>query len=218
MTESILPETDDDAVRIMTIHGAKGLEFPITIVSGMSTRPSGRPAAGRGRLPGRPGASGYRFGTQVSDRGVRGLGADRRADGASHERIRLLYVACTRARDHLVVSLHRAGAGARRQAAAEPDQRRAARRRHGRPGSTTCPTRPRPPGRSSPAAAAGARRRHRRSTDWAAERAAALWRRRLGPTTVAATALTDEGAPDGGGRAGPRAAEAARATSTCRRG
>ena len=39
--EPLLPETDDDAVRIMTIHGAKGLEFPITIVSGLTTRPGG---------------------------------------------------------------------------------------------------------------------------------------------------------------------------------
>ncbi|MDP1821276.1 MAG: UvrD-helicase domain-containing protein, partial [Acidimicrobiales bacterium] len=42
VTESVLPETDDDAVRIMTIHAAKGLEFPITIVSGMSTKPQAR--------------------------------------------------------------------------------------------------------------------------------------------------------------------------------
>ena len=36
VTETVLPELDDDAVRILTIHGAKGLEFPITIVSGLS--------------------------------------------------------------------------------------------------------------------------------------------------------------------------------------
>src|SRR5581483_8899403 len=40
--EPLLPETGDDAVRIMTIHGAKGLEFPITIVSGMTTKPANR--------------------------------------------------------------------------------------------------------------------------------------------------------------------------------
>ena len=42
VVETVLPETDDDAVRILTIHGAKGLEFPITIVSGMTTKASGR--------------------------------------------------------------------------------------------------------------------------------------------------------------------------------
>ena len=41
--DTILPEHDDDAVRIMTVHAAKGLEFPITIVSGMTTKPRGRP-------------------------------------------------------------------------------------------------------------------------------------------------------------------------------
>jgi len=35
--EPMLPEPDDDAVQIMTIHGSKGLEFPITIVSGLTT-------------------------------------------------------------------------------------------------------------------------------------------------------------------------------------
>ena len=42
VVETVLPETDDDAVRILTIHGAKGLEFPITIVSGMTTKAAGR--------------------------------------------------------------------------------------------------------------------------------------------------------------------------------
>ena len=36
-SDTILPERDHDAVRIMTVHAAKGLEFPITIVSGMTT-------------------------------------------------------------------------------------------------------------------------------------------------------------------------------------
>ena len=46
VVETVLPETDDDAVRILTIHGAKGLEFPITIVSGMTTRAAPRPPRG----------------------------------------------------------------------------------------------------------------------------------------------------------------------------
>ena len=33
------PRHDHDAVRIMTVHAAKGLEFPITIVSGLTTEP-----------------------------------------------------------------------------------------------------------------------------------------------------------------------------------
>ena len=62
--EAILPETDDDAVRIMTVHAAKGLEFPITIISGLSTVPRGRPAAAEVVFP-PTGAVGYRIGRFV---------------------------------------------------------------------------------------------------------------------------------------------------------
>src|SRR4029079_7662503 len=36
-SDTILPERDHDAVRVMTVHAAKGLEFPITVLTGMST-------------------------------------------------------------------------------------------------------------------------------------------------------------------------------------
>ena len=105
VTETVLPELDDDAVRILTIHGSKGLEFPITIVSGLSGG-------------GNPGGSGLDL--IFPDAGVpevrirkaqatNGYAAAAGVNGAFDraERIRLLYVAATRARDHLVVSLHR---------------------------------------------------------------------------------------------------------------
>jgi ATP-dependent exoDNAse (exonuclease V) beta subunit len=105
VAESILPETDDDAVRIMTIHSAKGLEFPITIVSGMSTAAQVRPAPVQVVFP-PTGTVGYKFGSKVETEEYE---AWKPIDEQMnfHERIRLLYVACTRARDHLVVSLHR---------------------------------------------------------------------------------------------------------------
>ncbi|HEX6568247.1 MAG TPA: UvrD-helicase domain-containing protein [Acidimicrobiales bacterium] len=105
VSEAVLPETDDDAVRIMTIHAAKGLEFPVTIVSGLSTLPM-RQRAGAEVVwpPGQPCI--IRVGqTVVSDAFEAWKPID---EQMSHdERIRLLYVACTRAQDHLVVSLHR---------------------------------------------------------------------------------------------------------------
>jgi ATP-dependent helicase/nuclease subunit A len=106
ISESVLPETDDDAVRIMTIHAAKGLEFPITIVSGMSTAPRRMAALAEVVFRGDRGV-GYRFGKHVSTAEYEEQKPiDEQMD--YHERMRLLYVACTRAQDHLVVSLHRA--------------------------------------------------------------------------------------------------------------
>jgi ATP-dependent helicase/nuclease subunit A len=99
--DTILPEHDYDAVRIMTVHAAKGLEFPITIVTGLTTEPAGSPAYSvvwhkdSWTIASKQGDDIYDdfkpIDEQMSDA----------------ERRRLLYVACTRAVDHLVVSLHR---------------------------------------------------------------------------------------------------------------
>jgi ATP-dependent exoDNAse (exonuclease V) beta subunit len=105
VAEAVLPETDDDAVRILTIHAAKGLEFPITIVSGLSTKPGGVRKPAEVVFPPN-GAVGYRFGRHVKTDAFDDFKPiDEQM--AYDERVRLLYVACTRARDHLVVSLHR---------------------------------------------------------------------------------------------------------------
>jgi ATP-dependent helicase/nuclease subunit A len=106
VAEAILPETDDDAVSIMTIHAAKGLEFPIAIVSGMSTAPRRQPAPAQVLFP-PTGGVGYRFRDVTTEEYEAWKPIDEQM--GYHERIRLLYVACTRARDHLVVSLHRKG-------------------------------------------------------------------------------------------------------------
>jgi ATP-dependent helicase/nuclease subunit A len=191
VAEAVLPETDDDAVRIMTIHAAKGLEFPITIVSGMSTVPQGRRAAAEVVFP-PDGPVGYRVGTAVvTDEYAERAPIDEQMN--YHERIRLLYVACTRARDHLVVSTHRkerstVPAEERRTNAellvdgmgpelfdALPDL-----------GSTTDRVAPpvvAPPARLLP------------HDEWRAELDAALTRSRR-PTTVSASSLTEEGEPD----------------------
>lgn len=106
VAESVLPETDDDAVRIMTIHASKGLEFPITIVSGTSTKPQSRRAPAEVAFPPATDTVAYRFGSNITtEEWADWKPVDEQM--AVDERIRLLYVACTRAQDHLVVSLHR---------------------------------------------------------------------------------------------------------------
>jgi ATP-dependent exoDNAse (exonuclease V) beta subunit len=102
--ESALPEADDDAVRILTIHGSKGLQFPVVVVTGLNRPPNA--AANRPATVlwdgNRPEVSTWgRFKTPGFD----GL---KLRDGEldEEERIRLLYVALTRAEDHLVISVH----------------------------------------------------------------------------------------------------------------
>ena len=109
VTETILPETDDDSVRILTVHAAKGLEFPIVVLSGMTTRLSA-PTRGPSVAFDASGEPVVRMrGGIESENYEAWKPIDEQMD--AHERLRLLYVACTRARDHLVVSLHRRDPG-----------------------------------------------------------------------------------------------------------
>ncbi len=109
VTEAVLPETDDDSVRIMTVHAAKGLEFPIVVLSGMTSKLQ---APNRGPTVAFDAADApvvkLRGGVE-SENYEAWKPIDEQMD--AHERLRLLYVACTRARDHLVVSLHRRDCG-----------------------------------------------------------------------------------------------------------
>ncbi|HEX8509972.1 MAG TPA: UvrD-helicase domain-containing protein [Propionibacteriaceae bacterium] len=104
VAEAILPETDVDAVRVLTVHAAKGLEFPMVVMSGMSSQAN----PGRGVRLIWPPSGGYsvRLTKHVQTNDFEAvLPLDEQMD--SYERRRLLYVAATRARDHLVVSMHR---------------------------------------------------------------------------------------------------------------
>jgi ATP-dependent helicase/nuclease subunit A len=111
VAETVLPETDHDVVRIMTVHAAKGLEFPITVVSGLTSKGG----ANRGRrVVWTPG--GWALSEPDDPTYTQFAPVDEQMSDA--ERKRLLYVACTRAMDHLVVSLHRVD-GATGSAAAQ---------------------------------------------------------------------------------------------------
>jgi ATP-dependent helicase/nuclease subunit A len=96
--EAVLPETDVKAVKIMTIHAAKGLQFPITIVSGLTTEP-------RRSRTAKVSWTADSWDLVAGDLYTAQKPIDEQL--GHHERLRLLYVACTRAEDHLVVSLFR---------------------------------------------------------------------------------------------------------------
>jgi ATP-dependent helicase/nuclease subunit A len=116
--EVVAPEEDDDAVRILTVHGAKGLEFPAVVLAGLGGGADPRSAtvlwsdAGPEVAVGAKGSN--RFETPGYD--------DHRLTEARMEELeshRLLYVAATRARDHLIVSLFHKPTGNGRRSAAE---------------------------------------------------------------------------------------------------
>ncbi len=111
-----VPERDDDAVRILTIHGSKGLEFPIVILAGVGASPAIRLAP----VLWGPGGPEYNAGTNAARVASSGYAPLRVAESGNEvaERTRLLYVATTRARDHLVVSRHHNSTRASRSPAA----------------------------------------------------------------------------------------------------
>jgi len=98
------PDPDDDAVRVMTIHGSKGLEFPIVVLAGLEREAASgqRPPAVLWREDGTP--------ELRAGGALRSLGFDeaatRERDLDALEAHRLLYVGMTRARDHLILCLH----------------------------------------------------------------------------------------------------------------
>ena len=96
-----------DEVRVMTVHGAKGLEAPVVVLADTTTRPTGPRDPRLLRLP-RGGAPGTPdclvwAGAKATDVGPIAL-ARRTARGeAENEYRRLLYVAMTRAAQRLIV-------------------------------------------------------------------------------------------------------------------
>ncbi|MFB0927555.1 MAG: UvrD-helicase domain-containing protein [Acidimicrobiales bacterium] len=102
--EPLLPETDGTALSIQTIHGSKGLEFPITILSGMTTQFRGaRPGVSVLWPEDGPPSVRMKKGVETHEHGPL---ADLETAMDDYEKIRLAYVATTRARDHLIVSCH----------------------------------------------------------------------------------------------------------------
>ena len=104
--EATVAEETDDVVRIMTVHGAKGLEYPIVALANLGARNVHRaepvPREQERFLH-------FRVGAQTAGRHghFKTPGYDEAWEQEKQyvdaERLRLLYVATTRARDHLIV-------------------------------------------------------------------------------------------------------------------
>src|SRR3979409_510156 len=77
-----------DEVRVMTVHGAKGLEAPLVILADTTSAPARAPAA-RGR---RTRAGGGWAGRGAMDVGAVTAARERARAEAEHEHRRLLYV------------------------------------------------------------------------------------------------------------------------------
>jgi ATP-dependent helicase/nuclease subunit A len=104
-------ETTRDEVRVMTVHGAKGLEAPVVILADTTTPPRGsqQPTLLEIEPPADPlpfpGASTCIVWASRRDLDVPAVAAARQAalDENEHEHRRLLYVAMTRAAERLIV-------------------------------------------------------------------------------------------------------------------
>ena len=107
VTETPVPESDEESVRVMTMHSAKGLEFPVVVLTSLNSGDSFRPPTSlfdrqRGLVEVGFGPQTNRIATEGFDELVA-----RERSMFEAEKVRLAYVAATRARDHLVLSLRR---------------------------------------------------------------------------------------------------------------
>jgi ATP-dependent helicase/nuclease subunit A len=101
------PESAEDAVQVVTIHGAKGLDFAHVYLPQLH-KPAGgeRPAtaAGRPPAPGAAEAEGWEYRLLGAATPGFDLAEERRLEVEAAERVRTLYVAMTRAKDRLVLA------------------------------------------------------------------------------------------------------------------
>ena len=103
-TEGVIASEDDDAIRLMSVHQAKGLEFPVVVFADTASQ---TPADTRSALVSPtgevaaivPSATSARCSTRALER----LVAVAR-ESAAREDHRIAYVACTRAEDRLIIS------------------------------------------------------------------------------------------------------------------
>jgi ATP-dependent helicase/nuclease subunit A len=109
-SESRLMEERSEAVRMMSIHKSKGLDFPIVIVASLGLKKQSRAKAFLTDVH-----EGKIFSLKIGSResGLQMAGWDELTEKEKKreeaELVRLLYVGLTRARDHLILSAHTGG-------------------------------------------------------------------------------------------------------------
>ncbi len=98
-------EISRDEVRVMTVHGAKGLEAPVVIMADTTTSPSDTQRLRLIHLPqGNGGKAVVWAGRKADDPPSVATARNAMLDETEHEYRRLLYVAMTRAADRLIVA------------------------------------------------------------------------------------------------------------------
>jgi ATP-dependent helicase/nuclease subunit A len=106
-------DTTGEGVQVLTIHDAKGMEFPFVVVPGLDRSFKDEAALGNGQIEfeqiGDQHAVGMKAPTpddsfEMVDTIARETIRERRRAEERAEEKRVLYVACTRARDHLLLS------------------------------------------------------------------------------------------------------------------
>jgi ATP-dependent exoDNAse (exonuclease V) beta subunit len=97
------PDAEENAIALVTVHAAKGLEWPVVIPINMTGRPHAETEIMQDRQL-------NAFSTRVLDVEPTGYAALKQANDAedARERVRLWYVATTRARDLLILPRHSA--------------------------------------------------------------------------------------------------------------